>query len=156
HVLASLVLPAGMRVVLYRNIEAEISHREFVDASGVVAESAALEPLVARVRETRAEARQVVQGLYDVDSVTAVPLPARGGAVLGVLLISSSGREAAALVNRIRWSGAAFVALGIVFGCALAYVVAARIVRPVEQLAEASREVAAGHWHVQLAATRAP
>ena len=49
----ALVLPPGMRVMLYRDVEAEIAHRQLVDASGIVADSRPLEPLLARVRQTR-------------------------------------------------------------------------------------------------------
>ena len=67
-----------------------------------------------------------------------------------MLLVSSSQRELSALVARIRWSGAAFGALGIVFGFALSYVLASRVTRPVEQLADAARAVAGGDWNVQV------
>jgi nitrogen fixation/metabolism regulation signal transduction histidine kinase len=69
--------------------------------------------------------------------------------VLGVLLIGSSGRELEALVTRIRWSGVAFGGLGIAVGFILSYLIAARVTRPVEQLAEAARAVAAGDWDVR-------
>jgi nitrogen fixation/metabolism regulation signal transduction histidine kinase len=89
------------------------------------------------------------------ESVSAIPLPGRDGAVLGVLLVGSSGRELAGLVSRIRWSGLLFGAIGLVVGCGLSYVVAARVTRPVEELADAARAVADGRWDVQVAAGEA-
>jgi signal transduction histidine kinase len=155
HFIGSLAVPAGMRVVLYRNIESEISQRQFVDASGIVADSRALEPLVARVRHSRTETNEQVPASGDTESVTAIPLPGRDGTLLGVLLVASSGSELSALMNRIRWSGLLFGAVGIVFGCALSYVVASRITRPVEQLADASRAIASGQWDVRTNGTDA-
>jgi two-component system, NtrC family, nitrogen regulation sensor histidine kinase NtrY len=151
----TLVLPPGTRVMLYHNIEPEISQRRLIDASGVVAESRPFEPLLARVRQSREETHEVVEGQEGPESVAAIPLPGREGAVLGVLLVASSGRELSSLVDRIRWSGVLFGILGLAFGCGLSYVVASRVTRPVEELADAARVVAAGKWDVQIAAAEA-
>jgi two-component system, NtrC family, nitrogen regulation sensor histidine kinase NtrY len=151
----ALVLPPGIRVMLYRDVEAKIAHRQLVDASGVVADSRPLEPLLARVRQTRNEVHDEIASPDGTESVSAIPLPGRDGAVLGVLLVGSSGRELAGLVSRIRWSGLLFGALGLVVGCGLSYVVAARVTRPVEELADAARAVADGRWDVQVAAGEA-
>lgn len=150
HFLQSLVLPAGMRALLYRNVEPEVSRQQLIDASGQVAQAALLEPLIARVRQSGQEATERIEWPEGPEAITAIPLTGRNAAVLGVLLVGSSGRELAALVSRIRWSGIAFGALGIVFGFMISYVVAARVTRPVEQLADAARAVAGGNWHVKL------
>jgi two-component system nitrogen regulation sensor histidine kinase NtrY len=150
HFLQSLVLPAGMRALLYRNVEPEVSRQQLIDASGQVAQAAQLEPLIARVRQSGQEATERIDWPEGPEAITAIPLTGRNATVLGVLLVGSSGRELAALVNRIRWSGIAFGALGIVFGFMISYVVASRVTRPVEQLADAARAVAGGNWHVKL------
>ena len=148
----TLVLPAGTRVLLYRDVEPEISRHQLVDASGVVAESQPFEPLIARVRQSRQDAHAPIAGDGDTESVAAIPLPGSDGVTRGVLLIASSGRELSALVNRIRWSGVLFGAIGLVVGCGLSYVVAGRVTRPVEELADAARAVAGGQWDVQVTA----
>jgi nitrogen fixation/metabolism regulation signal transduction histidine kinase len=48
-----------------------------------------------------------------------------------------------------------FGALGLVFGFVLSYLVASRVTRPVEQLADAARAVAGGNWEVGLDHVRA-
>jgi len=53
--LRSLSLPDGMRAFLYRNVEPEVSRQQLVDAAGQAPPAAELEPLVARVRQTRQE-----------------------------------------------------------------------------------------------------
>jgi nitrogen fixation/metabolism regulation signal transduction histidine kinase len=139
-----------MRALLYRNVEPEVSRQQLIDSSGQVAQAAQLEPLIARVRQSGRDAAETIDWPDGPERVDAIPLAGRDGAVLGVLLVGSSGRELAALVSRIRWSGVAFGALGLTFGFILSYVVAARVTRPVEQLAEASRSVASGDWDVKL------
>src|SRR5688572_25360092 len=146
--LQSLVLPAGMRVLLYRNLEPEVSRRQLISASGDVADAAALEPLISRVRQTGTETREAIDGPEGPETIDAIPLAGRDGSVLGVLLVGSSGRELASLVRRIRWSGAAFGGLGLFLGFLLSYLVASKVTRPVEQLAAAAREVAGGNWDV--------
>jgi two-component system, NtrC family, nitrogen regulation sensor histidine kinase NtrY len=148
--LQSLVLPPGMRVLLYRNLEPEISRRQLVAASGNVSQQAPLEPLISRVRETGQEAVETIDWPDGAETVHAIPLAGREGQVLGVLLVGSSGRELAALVRSIRWSGFALGGLGMALGLAVSYLVAGRVTRPVEQLAAAAREVADGNWDVHL------
>jgi signal transduction histidine kinase len=148
--LHSLVLPDGMRALLYRNVDPELGRQQLIDASGDVPHRAQLDPLIARVRQSGQEGSDTVQWPDGPEMITAVPLTGPGGAVLGVLLVGSSGRELAALVNRIWWSGLMFGGLGIAVGFALSYLIAARVTRPVEQLVEATRTVAAGEWDVRL------
>jgi hypothetical protein len=59
--LESLVLPPGMRVLLYRNLEPEVSTRQLVDPSGSASQAAALLPLVARVRQTKQEDTEPIE-----------------------------------------------------------------------------------------------
>ena len=48
-----------------------------------------------------------------------------------------------------------FGALGLLVGWGLSYVAAARVTRPVEDLADAARAVADGRWDVQVASSTA-
>ena len=70
--------------------------------------------------------------------------------MLGVLLVGSSGRELAGLIADIRRAGLLFSGLGIVVGIVLSYVVAARVTRPIEDLAQGARSVAGGAWDVRV------
>jgi two-component system nitrogen regulation sensor histidine kinase NtrY len=148
--LQSLVLPPGMRALLYRNLEPEVAQRHLVAASGDVSQQAPLEPLISRVRQSGQEAVETIEWPDGSETMDAIPLAGRDGHVLGVLLVGSSGRELAVLIDSIRWSGFAFGGLGMVLGLAVSYLIASRVTRPVEQLASAAREVADGNWDVHL------
>jgi two-component system, NtrC family, nitrogen regulation sensor histidine kinase NtrY len=148
--LKTLVLPPGMRVLLYRNVEPELSRHQLIDASGDVVNAAPLEPLIARVRESGHEATETVEWAGGSETVDGIPLVGLDGTPLGVLLVASSGRELESLMSRIRWSGFGFALLGILVGLVASYVVASRVTRPVEQLADAARSVANGNWDVRL------
>src|SRR6185436_4556868 len=142
-----LSLPAGMRALLYRNLDSAVAGQSLIDVSGPVPQAAPLEPLIARVRQTGQESNAMVawpDGSETVDAMPLIGTSGAGGTVLGVLLLGSSNREIASLLTRIRWTGFAFGAAGVAFGVALVYILAARITRPIEQLAGAANEVAGG------------
>ena len=148
--LQSLVLAPGMRVLLYQNLQAEISGRHLISGDEHPPETAPLEPLITRVIHDRQEATEIVGWPDGPETIDALPLTGRDGSVLGVLLIGSSGRELAALVRSIRWSGVAYGAVAIAVGFGVSFLVSARVTRPVERLADAARAVAAGDWDVRV------
>jgi signal transduction histidine kinase len=148
--LRALSLPDGVRAFLYRNVEPEVSRQQLIDASGPAPLAAQLDPLIARVRQTGQESAETVAWPDGPETVDAIPLAGAKGDVLGVLLVASSGRELAALLSRIRWSGFGFGALGVVVGAVLSYVVAIQVTRPVERVAEAAGRIAEGDWDVRV------
>ena len=148
--LQSLVLAPGMRVLLYQNLQPEVSGRQLIAGGDDSPEAAPLEPLISRVVHSRQEAKDTIEWPDGPETMDALPLTGRDGSVLGVLLVGSSGRELAALVSRIRWSGVAFGSVAIALGFMLAFVMSARVTRPVEQLAGAARAVADGDWDVHV------
>src|SRR5262249_36394101 len=58
--LKSLALPSGMRALLYRNVEPEVSGQQLIDASGSAPQAAQLEPLIARVRQDGQESIETI------------------------------------------------------------------------------------------------
>ena len=148
--LQSLVLAPGMRVLLYQNLQPEVSSRQLIAGGDDPPEAAPLEPLISRVVHSRQETKDTIEWPDGPETMDALPLTGRDGSVLGVLLVGSSGRELAALVSRIRWSGIAFGSVAIALGFVLAFVMSARVTRPVERLAGAARAVAEGDWDVHV------
>jgi signal transduction histidine kinase len=144
--LQSLALPAGMRALLYRNVQPDVSRQPLIDTAGGVADAAALEPLIARVRDSGREASESVEWPGGREVVHGIPLKDRQNRVIGVLLVGSSGRELDALLNNILWTGLGLGAIGLLLGGALSYLVARTTTKPVEELAEAARSVAGGNW----------
>jgi signal transduction histidine kinase len=153
--LGSLVLPEGMRALLYRDSGEDASRDSLADASGPLAHPEKLAPLIAEVRRQPREAAQTVTWTSDpasAETFHAIPLPGRNGEVLGMFLVGSSLREQVELERRIRLIALAVGAGGVVLGAALSGWAASRVTRPVASLAGAAREVAAGNWgtHVDV------
>jgi HAMP domain-containing protein len=139
-----------MRVLLYRNVEPGFVPRELVDAAGPAPDARPFEPLVARVRADGREAADEVRTTDGAETFQAVPLPGRDNGVLGILLAGSSRRELAALVASIQRAGALMAGVGVLAGVLLSVLLAARVTRPIERLAEGAREVASGNWEVRI------
>jgi two-component system, NtrC family, nitrogen regulation sensor histidine kinase NtrY len=144
--LSTLVLPTGMRVLLYRNLEPRFTPSELIDATGPVADPALLRPLIEQVQRDRRESFRIVGSGAAAESFYAAPLPGLEHDVLGVLLISSSRRDLVRLENSLVQTGVLVAAAGILLGVALSWWAAARVTRPMHRLADSAGRVAAGDW----------
>ncbi len=151
---ASLVLPAGMRALLYRNLEPGFIPSALTDASGLVPQADRFAPVIEQVRKQPHEVQQTIAwsaDRADAETFQAIPLTGRHNELLGVLLVGSSRREMVTLANFIRDLAVLVAGGGILLGLLLSWWVAARVTRPVERLAAGAREVAAGNWETRVA-----
>jgi signal transduction histidine kinase len=144
--LSTLVLPAGMRVLLYRNLAGGFAPSQLIDAGGPAAGPALLRPLIEQVLAGRRESFGIVGSGAAAESFHAVPLPGLDNSLLGVLLIASARRDLVELENSLVRTGAMVAAAGILLGILLSWWAAARVTRPVRRLAESAGRVAAGDW----------
>jgi two-component system nitrogen regulation sensor histidine kinase NtrY len=152
--LSSLVLPAGMRALLYRNLEPAFVPAALTDANGGVEQAERLAPLIEQTQKQPQQpvARTVYWGTDAASAETfhAMPLLGRNNELLGVLLVGSSRRELVLLMQRIVIVAAAVTAAALFVGLLISLWVSARVTRPVKVLAEGAREVAAGRWETRI------
>ena len=152
--LATLVLPEGMRTLLYRNLEQGFAPAELTDPHGPASQSELFSPMIADVQKNRRELqRTITSGVApDTNSETfnAIPLVGRDADLLGVLLVGSSRQSLIEMLTFIRalalLVGGAVILLGMILG----WWVSARVTRPIEELAAGARDVAAGHWAARV------
>ncbi len=142
--LKSLVLPAGMRALLYRNLDAQFSAKELLGARGQ--DAASLSGLIEQVRREGKPLTATVGSGAEAETFHALPLKGPDDKLLGVLLTGSSRREMVELEASLRTIGLAVAAAGIVVGLLLSWWATARVTRPVRKLAESARKVTAGNW----------
>jgi signal transduction histidine kinase len=144
--IASLVPPEGMRVLLYRNLAPVFSPAELIGASGPVASSALLRPLVEQVEKQRREVLGTLGKGAAAETFHALPLNGYQNNLLGVLLIGSSRRDLVELEASTLKTAVVVAVTGILMAIVLSWWATARITRPVQRLAESAGRVAAGNW----------
>ena len=153
--LASLVLPAGMRALLYRNLDQNFSPAQLIDANDTLQNPERFEALINQVRKQTQRVVKTVDWTGDaVDAETfhSIPLMGRNGEVLGALLVGSSRRELVLLTRKIVWIAAGVGVAALLIALILTSWISRRITRPLEELAEGARDVASGRWdrHIDL------
>jgi signal transduction histidine kinase len=154
--LASLVLPEGMRTLLYRNLEQNFTPSELTDPHGAVTQPDLFSAMIVEAQKSQKETQKTVTSGVPPSTISetfnAIPLAGHGGDPLGVLLVGSSRQNLIQMLNFIRilalMVGGGVIALSMLLG----WWISARVTRPIEELAAASREVAAGYWkaHVEV------
>jgi len=153
--LASISLPVGMRAFLYRNQDKTFDPQNFIGPDNLTT-PAKLAPIVQATEENGGqEVRGIVHwsdNLADAESFHAIPLKAQDGNLIAVLLVGSSRRTLVELVHHIRTIALTVGGFGIFAAILLSLWLAARVTRPVEDLAIAAGAVAAGNWdtHVEV------
>ena len=153
--LATLVLPEGVRALLYRNLEAGFAPTALTDVNGQVGQADLFSPLITEVQRTRHELQRTIDSSSSdnrasSESFNAIPLLGREGDLLGVLLVGSSRQELVEMLNFIR-ALALIVGGGVILlGLILSWWISARVTRPIEKLAAGAREVTAGRWGARV------
>jgi two-component system, NtrC family, nitrogen regulation sensor histidine kinase NtrY len=151
--LASLVLASGMRALLYRNLEPNFVEAALTDVNGTADDPERFRPLIEEVQRKPQPVVRTINWTADAASAEtfhAIPLPGRNNELLGVLLVGSSRKELVLLTQRIVTIAAVVAAAAILVGLLVSLWVAARITRPVEELAAGAREVATGRWDTRI------
>jgi len=152
--LSTLVLPSGMRAFLYVNLDSGFSPAALLSAmKDGVDQPERLQPVIDQIRRQPQTLVQTIHWNSDATSAEtfhAMPLMGRNSELLGVLLVGSSRKELVLLRNRIVMTSAAVVAGALLIVLLVSLWVAARITRPVRELAEGAREVAAGRWETRI------
>jgi two-component system nitrogen regulation sensor histidine kinase NtrY len=159
--LSGLELPPGMRALLYQNRGEHFSSELLVDPTagasggGGARSPEKLAPLIEAVRRYNQEMTAPVRWSADqADDEVFHAIPLRGGGkerpLLGILLIGNSRRAYVDVRRHIRSSALLAGAGGIILSILFSSWVAARVTRPMEQLARATLNIAGGNWDARV------
>jgi two-component system nitrogen regulation sensor histidine kinase NtrY len=158
--LSALYLSADMRALLYQNRGDHFSADLLLDPSIGGRTDGARPPekfrtLIEAVQLYNQEMTEIVHWSADqADDEVFHAVPLRGAGrppqLLGVLLIGNSRRSYVELKRHIRASALLVGGGGILLAILLSSWAAARVTRPVEQLAKAAQSVAGGHWDTRV------
>lgn len=151
--LMSLPALAGTQIFLYRSFNAGFDPHGLVGVKGNVDNPAPYQSLINQSRASGQDSDAVVYptgNLEDSVDVTAIPLKAEDGAVKAVLMIANSRRGMVEVQQHIKAIAYGVAGGGILFAIAASLWIAARVSRPIEQLARAAGEVADGRWETRV------
>jgi len=127
-----------------------------IDASGSAKRPEALRPLIQQVQKQGGEITALMHWSSDPaddETLRAIPLNGPDDKTLGILLIASSRRPYVEVKRHIQTAAMLVGGAGILLAILLSSWAAARVTRPVEQLAAAAREVAAGNLNSKVEVT---
>jgi len=147
--LGTLNPPSGMSVMLYETLGvSNFLPDHLISADGAPQDAGQLDWIIQQVQSSRRETRILIRGgSAGGEIVNAFPLAGDHDQVLGVLLVASSRQVYAELRNQIRSAALLAAGAGLMLAILLSSWAATRVTRPVEELARAAREVAAGNWN---------
>jgi two-component system nitrogen regulation sensor histidine kinase NtrY len=166
--LADLPVAPGMQLGLYSDGDAGaqgdpaggssatpqgFNPRWLVGAGGDIPGAERYASLIGQARDSGREASGI---LYlttrreDKVRATAIPLKNSAGKVLAVLTVAISRSGLVAEQQQIRATAYGVASGGILLAIIFSLWIAARVSRPVEQLARAAEEVARGSWDIQV------
>ena len=165
--LADLPAAPGMQIALYKEADqspsteqphlgpdfAVFDPKRLINATGEVPYAARYEHLIHTAINSGQETSAI---LYLTDhredsvNATAIPLKSESGTVLAVLTVSISRGGMVEAQQHIRAIAYGVAAGGILFAIICSLWIAARVSRPIEQLARAAEQVAAGNWETHV------
>jgi signal transduction histidine kinase len=149
--LSGLSTPAGSTLYLYRNATPSFDANNLIGANGAAKDGARYQGAIDQARASGSPADTLITAA-DGESVnlTAFPLKPANGPAIAVLLIANSRKQLVEAQQHIRAIAYGVASVGILVAILISLWTAARVSRPVEQLAKAARQVAAGDWEVQV------
>ena len=161
--LADMPLAPGMQVVLYSlpsstaapqaGAAASFDPKHLVGTNGDLPSAEKYGTLIESALQTAQQQTQIIHLTASREAsvdATAIPLKDASGKSLAVLLVSLSRARMVEAQQHIRAIAYGVASGGILLAITFSLWIAARVSRPIEQLAHAAEEVAAGHWDVQV------
>ena len=147
--LQALVIPAGMRVLFYRNLEAAFVPAALLDSAGAAEQPERFAALIASMQ------KQPRAGDYEIAGATAsagaekfmaLPLTGRNKELLAVVLLGSAQDTLVKTSFYIRNAALVIGAAGMLLVLIFSWSISAQVSGPLARLEKAAHALAAGDW----------
>ena len=165
--LSDLPVATGMQVGLYNDTAIQPENgssggqatatrfdpKQLMSTDGAVPGAERYKELIEQARKSGQQVNGIVyltQRREDSVSATAIPLKNSAGLVLAVLTVAISRSGLVAEQQQIRAIAYGVASGGVLLGIVFSLWIAARVSRPVEELARAAEEVASGSWDARV------
>jgi signal transduction histidine kinase len=147
--LQAMVIPAGTRVMFYRNLETAFVPEALLDSAGPAEQPERFATLIASLqKEPRAGEYEIpaIKGVTGAEKFEALPLTGRNNEMLAVVLVGSPQDAVVKISDYIRKSGLVTGAAGILLILIFSWLISAQVSKPLKTLEKAARELGAGNW----------
>jgi nitrogen fixation/metabolism regulation signal transduction histidine kinase len=151
---ASIATNANLATGVTNPAPAAFDPSRLLGVNGNLAGAMAYQKLIDAARATGQQASGIVNATgrrEDSLNATAIPLKNEQGNVMAVLVVALSRAGMVEAQQHIRAISYGVAAGGILLAIVFSLWIAARVSRPIEQLAHAAEEVAGGNWDVRVA-----
>ena len=151
--LASLVLPAGMRALIYTNLDPAFQASSLLGEKIDSDQAERFAPLVEQLQKQQQALVRTIEWSgdpADAETFHAIPLPGRNNELLGIFFVGSKRKALVQLTREILKTAVAVAAAALFVGLLVSLWISKRITKPVEELAEGAREVATGRWDARI------
>lgn len=151
--LASLVLPAGMRALIYTNLDPSFAASSLLGEKIDPDQADRFAPLVEQLQKQPQPLVRTIDWTADpadAETFHAIPLTGRNKELLGIFFVGSSRRELVLLTRQILKIAGVVAAAALFIGMLVSFWISSRITKPVRELAEGAREVAGGRWETRI------
>ena len=151
--LASLVLPTGMRALIYTNLDPSFTASSLLGEKIDPDQADRFAPLVEQLQKQPQPLVRTIDWTTDpadAETFHAIPLTGRNKELLGIFFVGSSRRELVLLTRQILKIAGVVAAAALFIGMLVSFWITSRITKPVRELAEGAREVAGGRWETRI------
>ncbi len=153
RLLGDLYASPETQVLFYPSLASTFDPQGLIGVDGPVKDAQRYEWLIDRARSSGQESHAILyisRRRQDSVDATAMPLKAPDGSVLAVLVTVNSRRAFVELQQHIRAIAYVVAGIGILLSIVASLWITSRLTRPIERLATAASEVAAGKWDTQV------
>jgi two-component system, NtrC family, nitrogen regulation sensor histidine kinase NtrY len=147
-----LVVPAGMRVLFYRNLEAAFVPGALLDSEGPAEQPERFAGLVGSIQKQPRSGEYEIAGAVGTtkaERFTALPLTGRSNELLAAVLVGSPQDSLVKTSAYIRNAGIAVGAAGIFLALIFSLLISRGVSGPLARLEKAARDLAGGNWNAK-------
>jgi signal transduction histidine kinase len=143
--LQTMVMPAGMRVMFYRNLEAAFVPEALLDSGGPAEQPERFASLIGSMQKQPRDGEYEIPGRR-AEKFMALPLTGRSNEMLAVVLVGSPQDAVLKTSAYIRSAALVIGAAGVFLALIFSWWISAGMSRPFERIEKAARALAAGDW----------
>jgi two-component system nitrogen regulation sensor histidine kinase NtrY len=146
--LQALVIPAGTRVLFYRNLEAAFVPEALLDSAGPAEQPERFATLIGSMQKQPRAGEYEISGAAGAgaEKFMVLPLTGRNKELLAMVLVGSAQDAVLKTSEYIRNAGIVIGGAGILLVLIFSWLISAQVSGPLQRLEKAARELAAGDW----------